>query len=118
MLLRRNWTDWRKITDSLASAEAVAKAMSSKHKIEKQAKKPHVIGIIKRIPESVSEEELPSLIPGCEKATRCGETRAHKLYFSSKTDLLHAIAQPIKFCQELFKIEEFGFLPRRCYRCH
>ena len=116
LTLKRSNNDWKILVKSCDSATQLAQAMSSKQ-IDTQVRVPQFVGIVKRIPSSLDENEL-SRVAGCEKAVQCGDTRAFKLYYPSRADLENAIANPLKICLELFRVEEFRFLPRRCFKCH
>lgn len=116
LTLKRSNDEWKILVQSRDAATQLAEAMKRKN-ITTKVKVPQFVGIMKRVPSSVSESELCQ-IAGCDKVAQCGSTRAFKLFYASRQTLENAIANPLKICLELFRIEEFRFLPRRCFKCH
>lgn len=117
-VLRRRNKEWQLSVSSKQAAEKVSAALKISHKIDNRLVNSQFIGIVKRLPSNVTEDLLKNLSKDCEKAIKCGNSQAFKMYYPSKSALSAALTNPIKIGFELFRLEEFCFLPRRCYRCH
>ena len=117
--LRPGRNGWRMAVAHKATAEKIALAIKNKNsESDAKVKTPLYIGLIKGIPEPLDAEVIQSLVSGCEKAEQCGKSRAFKLYFPSRESLNTATKLSMKVGFESFRIQEFVFLPKRCYNCH
>lgn len=117
--LRPGKNGWRVAIAQKATAEKLALGINNQNQgSSAKIRTPSHIGIVKGIPESLSAEDLQRLIAGCEKVEQCGKSRTFKLYFSSRDAFDTAAQMTIKIDFERFKIQEFIFLPKRCFNCH
>jgi hypothetical protein len=69
------------------------------------------------VPEDLDELSLKQVIPMCTKTVQCGKSRTFKVYFQFRTDLVTFLKASMKVGYERLPVEEFVFLPRRCFNC-
>ena len=101
------------------SAEKIANAMKiGNSSLETSVKSNRFSGIVRFVPEEFEVSDVTNLIPTCEKAEQFGKSRTFRLYFPSKDALEASMKDPPKIGFERLRVDEFHFLPRRCYKCH
>jgi hypothetical protein len=104
--------EWRIVLDDKDAATTLANAVK-----DAKLKSPSCFGIIRHIPDDIEDSDLCGLIQNCVKAERIRKTRSFKLLFDSKMHLLKAMENPVTFGYEKHRIQDYKFLPMRCYNC-
>ena len=116
--LKTRKTDWKVVLNDQEAAKSVAQAIAkSDSSIKAKVSSPAFFGIIRHVPTSVSEEDLCGLVNNCAEASQIGKTRSFRLKFVTKHHLASAVKSPLIIGYERIPVEDFHFLPRRCYKC-
>ena len=114
--LKRGRSEWRLVVKTKVKANSIASSINQKlQSAGARVKSPVFIGVIKNIPTTYDADRVKNCLSGCERAEQCGRSRTYKLYFSSCYQLGLAMKSPTKLEFEHFPIEEFVYLPKRCY---
>ena len=117
--LRRSNTEWKLVVRSKQTASQIVDAAKrAKPSLNISLKEPAFLAAIKRVPEDLDEQSLKQLIPKCNKTLQCGKSRTFKVYFPTRNDLDTFLKVSVKIGYERLPVEEFVFLPRRCFNCH
>ena len=96
--------DDKKAAITLVNAVEDAKIISPLH-----------FGIIRHISDDATDTDLCSVIEKYLKAEWIRNTRSYQLFFESETNLLRALENPLTFSYEKHQIQDYRFLPMRCY---
>ena len=111
-------SEWWLVVKTKDKANSIASSINQKpQSVEARVKSPVFIGVIKNIPTTYDANKVKNCVSGCERAEQRGGSRTYKLYFSSRYQLGLAMKSSPKLEFELFPIEEFVYLPKRCYNC-
>ena len=81
-------------------------------------KEPLFVAILKQVPGDLNDTTLKDLIPKCSKIGQCGKSRAFKVYFQTRADQDQFLRDSLKIGYERLPVQEFFFMPRRCFNCH
>ena len=104
--------EWRIVLDDKKAAASLANSAQ-----DVKLKAPLHLGIILHLPDDISDLDLCAMIQNCVKAEKIRQTRSYRLAFEQKADLQRAFMNPTVFGYERYRIEEYKFLPMRCYNC-
>jgi hypothetical protein len=89
------------------NAHAIEIALRSSYStISAKVKSPSHFGIIKRVPNDLTSDDVKSLVPNCSEAKQSGSTRSFRLKFETKEDLLRIMKFLLVIGFERFPIQE------------
>ena len=101
--------EWRIVLNDKKAAATLANSAQ-----DAKLKAPLHLGVIRHVPDDISDLDICTIIQNCVKAEKIGQTRSYKLMFEQKADLQRACMNPTVFGYERHRIEEYRFLPMRC----
>ena len=120
--LRKTKQDWKLYVKSKATAEKIMENMRSRTPtVTASLKERLFIGVLKRVPNSMSHTDVETIVPNAVKAVEIGKyehSKVFKVYFESRKNLDRFLADSVRVGYEKLPAEEFNFLPKRCYSCH
>lgn len=120
--LKKVRQDWKLFVKSKSSAEKIVEKMKvSKPEVSAMLKEKMFIAVLKKVPPSMTQTDIESLVPCALKAIEIGSferSKVFKLYFGTSKDLEDFLAVSVRIGYEKLPAEEFKFLPKRCYSCH
>ena len=117
--VKRSSSEWKIVVKSKPAASSIADQMKKfQPGLLASVKSPAFIGVIKGVPTEMNEKDLEKIIPKCVKALQCGKSRVYKIYFEQRSDLDSFLKNSVKVGYEKLTVQNFIFIPRRCFRCH
>lgn len=109
---------WIVVTrDRQSAVSLAASASKSLPNVQTKVLDKKALGIVRGIPENVSESSLKESIPGLVRAIKIGHSKCFRLEFLDQLALKNAINHGLRLGYELFRVEIYQELPRRCFRC-
>ena len=82
-----------------------------------EVRKSRIVGLLSRVDFPINPESVCASNQGIEEIQRIGVSKSYRVYFRSVTAKSHYLRHGIHIGYEHFRLTDYKFLPRMCYKC-
>lgn len=101
-----------------AASKIVESMKASQPSMNASMREPVFAAVVKQVPQSLDCSGLRQIIPRSTKINQRGATPTFKVQFETRSDLNFFLKESVHIGYERLPVQEFIFLPRRCFKCH